>query len=244
MLPVIQIAGRPILTSLLVMLLAFIAGTTLAERLSRKHGIDPRHVSNLLNMSLFMGILSARLGYVLVHWSIYQVDPTAIFSISLESFMMPAGILGAIGFGLFYLRSNHLQLFTMLDLLVPALVVLAAGMAVSDLASGAGYGEIASLPWAVYLWGAYRHPVQIYDFLAVLLTGIIIWRVPPLVAGLRFGMFLILYAASQLILEIFHGDSALVAGFRVPQIWSLSIVLLSLYFLRHRLLKAPIKSHL
>ncbi len=46
----------------------------------------------------------------------------------------------------------------------------------ANLASGDAFGAPSSLPWAIELWGAARHPVQIYEAVA---AGLILWVCRP-----------------------------------------------------------------
>ena len=54
-----------------------------------------------------------------------------------------------------------------LDVLAPAACVFGMGLALSDLLSGNNFGTPTTLPWAINLWGALRHPVQMYEFIAL-----------------------------------------------------------------------------
>jgi prolipoprotein diacylglyceryltransferase len=116
--------------------------------------------------------------------------------------------------------------------LTPGLLVLAGGLALADLASGDGYGSPASLPWSIELWGAARHPTQIYQLIAVIVIAAIVLRIDRAFDGLRFGLFSALYAASRLIIETFRGDSAIINGVRTAQVWSLLVMLAAIWLLR------------
>ncbi|MBI5565621.1 MAG: prolipoprotein diacylglyceryl transferase, partial [Chloroflexi bacterium] len=121
----------------------------------------------------------------------------------------------------------------LLDALTPGLLVLAGGLALADLASGDGYGSPASLPWSIELWGAARHPTQVYQLIAVGVIACVVLKIDRAFDGLRFGLFIALYAASRFIIEAFRGDSAVINGVRTAQVWSLLGVVVALWLLRH-----------
>jgi prolipoprotein diacylglyceryltransferase len=52
-------------------------------------------------------------------------------------------------------------------------------------------------------------------------------------AGFRFGLGMALYAAARLAIEMFRGDSAIVNGVRIAQVWSLAILVGVLCLLRY-----------
>ena len=97
-----------------------------------------------------------------------------------------------------------------------------AGQALAHLASGEAYGATTTLPWAIELWGAKRHPTQFYELgLALLILGFLGWKLKtaPAKEGQLFLLFAALTAGARLFLEAFRGDSLFVAGgFRLAQV--------------------------
>jgi phosphatidylglycerol:prolipoprotein diacylglycerol transferase len=100
--------------------------------------------------------------------------------------------------------------------------MLAIGLGVSHLASGAAFGMETSLPWGIELWGATRHPTQVYEVgLALAILLILGWKVKnnPLKDGALFFLFVALTAGAQLFVEGFRGDSTLLpSGIRIGQV--------------------------
>ncbi len=104
--------------------------------------------------------------------------------------------------------------------------MVAVGLGLSHLASGAAFGSETRVPWAIQLWGAMRHPTQIYEILAALvILGIVWFGGTSGIAGRKFMLFVALSAASRLIIEAFRGDSTLIfGGFRMAQILALVVL--------------------
>jgi prolipoprotein diacylglyceryltransferase len=102
----------------------------------------------------------------------------------------------------------------------------------ADLASGDAYGSPSSLPWAIELWGALRHPTPIYQLSAVIVIGLIVLKSKRAFDGAWFGLFVALYAAARLFSEAFRGDSETIGGLRTAQVWSLLVLLIMLVLLR------------
>jgi prolipoprotein diacylglyceryltransferase len=98
------------------------------------------------------------------------------------------------------------------------------------------------LPWALQLWGAERHPSQIYEIVAALLVFWIVSRLKLLTPfpGFLILTFLAVSAASRVFLEAFRGDSEIVfGGIRSMQLLGLFVLLLSLIGLHLRAKDTP-----
>jgi phosphatidylglycerol---prolipoprotein diacylglyceryl transferase len=238
MLPTIQIGPLAMQSSGLILLISFMLALEVSHRAATRLGLNGDNVYNLLFLSAFAGIIGARLGYVLQYWSVYQSDLAGVLALSLDGLSPPAGLAAALISGVVYAQHKGLDNLRLLDALAPGLLILAAGFALADLASGNGYGSPTSLPWAIPLWNAQRHPVQVYQILAIALIGVILARIGRPFDGARFGSALAFYAASRLLLEAFHGDSSLTAGVRSVQLVSLAVLMVALVLLRRWAIEA------
>lgn len=90
-------------------------------------------------------------------------------------------------------------------------VAIPAGQAlgrVGCLLGGCCYGAPCSLPWAVELQGALRHPVQLYEALLDVALAALLYavRTRPRPAGQLFRLFLIGYACIRVALDPLRGD--------------------------------------
>ena len=232
MFPVIRIASLTIQVRGLILLAAFWVASAAAERAAKRLGLRGDDVYNLGFYGVVAGLLGARLGYVLQYWSVYQNDLGAIFALNFNTLSPAAGLLAGLATAFWYAQRKGIANRQLLDALTPGLIVFAAGLALADLASGDGYGAPAQLPWSINLWGEARHPTQVYHLLAAIGIGVVVWQSSRPFDGVRFGLFVALYAASRLFLETFHGDSVAVGGMRVVQVWSLIALVIALVLLR------------
>ncbi len=233
MFPVIRLGPLTLQARGLISLVAFWVASDVAGRAAKRLGLRDDDVASLAFLSLIFGLIGARLGYVIQYWSVYRTDLGAIFALNFNALSPVAGILVGCGAAIGYARRKGIAHRRLLDALTPGLIIFAAGLALADLASGDGYGAPTTLPWAIELWGEQRHPTQVYDLLAVIGIGLIVWRSSRPFDGARFGLFVVLYAAARLLLEFFHGDSATLADVRVVQLESLAALVVALWLL-HR----------
>jgi prolipoprotein diacylglyceryltransferase len=233
MFPIIRLGPLTLQARGLILLVAIWIAADIAGRAAKRLGLREDDVASLTFVALIFSVVGARLSYVLQYWSVYRDDLGGILALNLNTLSPLVGIVSAVVAAVWTARRKKIANRRLLDALTPGFVVLAAGFAVADLASGDGYGSPSSLPWSIELWGELRHPVQIYQLIAVIVIGLIVLRSNRSFDGARFGLFAALYAASRLLLETFHGDTATVAGIRVVQIWSLAALVVALWLL-HR----------
>jgi len=117
---------------------------------------------------------------------------------------------------------------TTLDAIAPGLTLALALERLGALLDGRGLGEPTTLPWGVYLWDEMRHPVQLYETVALLaILGILWWlRKRRSFDGHSFALFVALYAGLRLFLEAFRAETPLmVGGVRTVQVVALGVLL-------------------
>lgn len=233
MFPILQLGPLAIQTPGLLLLASLWLGLWLSEKTAPRYRVTPDQLYNLAFTILVAGIIGARVGYILQNPS--------YFSGSLISYVSPdwslldpfSGMAFGLLAGFIYGYKQRLGLRDALDALTPAIATLMVGLGLANLASGAGYGSESSLPWAIQLNGAMRHPSQVYESLA---AGFLLFWVLQQVnkgllpAGHLFLIFIALTAGSILLLEAFRGDSTLLAGgFRANQVFAWLILAASLF---------------
>lgn len=218
----------------LALLVGLWLGLSLAEREAKKMRVDPSALYNAVFYGLIAGLMGARLAYAGRYLSAYLDDPLSLVSLNPNTLTPSGGLVIGVGVAILYGWRKKLPLRPTLDALTSGLALFMVFFAVAHFLSGEAFGAPADVPWAISLWDAYRHPTQVYEFIAALGVFAVVWRWPPGIpgSGLNFLMFLALTAASRLFLEAFRGDSLLlVGGIRAAQVVSLAILLGSLWLL-------------
>ena len=221
MLPILQIGPLALPVPQFSLLLALWLGLSLAENLAPRRGISSEALYNLVFTGLAAGLIGARLGYVLQYPSAFVQSPLSLISLNpglLDPFS--GYVIGLLGM-LIYGRRKQFPFLNMLDVLTPLVAVLAVGIAAAHIASGEAFGAETSLPWGINLWGASRHPSQIYELAGALVIMVLTLRQLSrnTHAGVSFLCFVALTAGARLFLEAFRGDSlTIIGGLREMQI--------------------------
>lgn len=234
MFPLLELGPFSLPVSTLVLLVGLWMAFLAAERTGPGYGIRPDQIYGLGGLALVAGIVAARLGYAARYLDSYLGDPAAIVALDGNTLDVSAGLLFASLVALLTMRWQRLPLQPTLDSLAPGFALLAVALGAAHLASGAAFGAPTTVPWAVELWDARRHPSQLYEIIAALAIFTLIWRLRRYnpFAGFLFSLWLTLAASSRLILEAYRGDSSIVAGtLREAQLAAILMTLVALWLM-------------
>lgn len=219
MLPILNIGPLAIPTAPAVILLGLWVCLTVVERAAAHLGRDVATFYGLASAGLLAGILGARLGFVMLHWSAYAGTWWGIFWPIHTGFDLAAGVIVGVGAMLFYGRWKQISFWQAADILVLAGVVGLSFFSLADFLAGTGYGEVSNLPWAISQYGIRRHPIQIYEILVGLLAvgAWLGWTGKQI--GNRALLVWSLYCAGRLFVEAFQGNPLLtVEGLHLIQL--------------------------
>ncbi|MEJ5313019.1 MULTISPECIES: prolipoprotein diacylglyceryl transferase [Anaerolinea] len=243
MLPVIHIGPFAVQTPGLILLLGVWFAMDVTEKHALRFQVDPAKVYRLIVIGLISGVLGARIGYALQFPQAFLSSPLSFLSLTPQMLSVEAGILAALLVSLIYLQRAGLPFWQTLDALTTFFSILAVAIGLSHVASGEKFGIPTTLAWGVDLWGARRHPTQIYEVVVSLAILLAVW-IPRKnfkaslffeVPGGRFLLFVILTAIGQIIVETFRADSLWIGPFRQAQIIAWLILVVSLWVFGKRL---------
>jgi len=202
--------------------LGFVVAVRRAVVAANRNGLSGQMVERLAFWIIVAAVIGSRLLYVLTDLGTYLADPALVFNPREGGLVFLGGLAAAVGVSVLYVRRHQLSLARYADVMLPTVALGHAFGRVGCLAVGCCYGrEAAGLPWAVRFpasaWeqiapvGVPLHPVQLYEAAANLaIFGVLAWWCYP---RRRFDgqvglLYLILYSASRIVLELFRGDEA------------------------------------
>jgi len=227
MFPILQIGPLALQTPGLILLVGLWLGLVLSERVAPRFQAKPNDVYNLVFVALITGVIGARVSFVIQNYEVFLQSPLNIISLN-PGLLDP---LGGVAFGLIsaliYGSRKKIAWWPTLDAITPFLCVMMIAYGLSNLASGNAFGAETSFPWGIDLWGAVRHPTQVYYILAGFIILGIVWprlgdpRTFQRVPGETIVGFLALSAGAWLFIEAFRGDSSVLPnGVRTTQIFA------------------------
>lgn len=239
MLPVLNVGPLAVQLPGLILLVGIWIGLNRSEVFARRRQMEVERISTLIFYALLAGIAGARLGYIAQNLAAFGQQPFDAFSLSHQMLDLPSGLAAMVLTGLIYGQRKSLDLWRTLDALTPGLAVVMMAVALMNLASGDGFGLPARLFWSIYLFGEWRHPTQIYDFvLALLIWRVIESRADDLILpdGARFLTFVALSAVGRILVDAFRVETVVggLGGVRITQVIALLILLVSVQMIRMR----------
>ena len=222
----------------IIMMVGILLGTWIAAREVRRWGGNPDHVWDGLTWAMPAGVVGARLWYVvndiLGGGKRYLEDPVSILRI-------PEGGLhfyGAILFGALaayiYARRSKVDMWLIIDSVVPALLISQAVIRPANFINQELYGPPTDLPWGISISAVNRippwhdlslfpeettrfHPTFAYEMAWNLLAaGLLLWATRRFSKKMRPGMpfagWLILAGVGRVIIEIWRPDQPRIPG--------------------------------
>ncbi len=216
--------------------LALLAGLwtviVLAEKDANRLKLDETALANVVFYGLIGGLVGARLAYAARYLSTYLENPLGLFSLNPQTLAPTEGAVIGLLVAVIYGQHKGLPLRPALDGLARGLAAFLVAVGVAHILSGDAFGTPTDLPWAIYLWDAYRHPTQIYETLLALGVLAAVWRRPLNGDGTAFWWVVLLSAAARVFVEGFRGDSVIwPGGFRAAQVIGLGVILAAGIFL-------------
>jgi phosphatidylglycerol---prolipoprotein diacylglyceryl transferase len=211
------------LIGIIFTLLAYVAGGICFWKVLRHREFAPRDLSWILFAALVGGIFGAKVT-ALALGLLHGASPAALLA-------HPDGrsIIGGILFGWLAVEFAKKRLNITRstgDGFAFALCIGEAFGRIGCFFNGCCYGEVCSLPWAVFQHNALRHPTQIYAvFIALAVLAILFFAKDKVrYEGDLFRIYLLCYGLSRFVLEFFRVRSEIYFGLSVAQWVSLEIV--------------------
>lgn len=204
-----------------MMALAFVFGLWTASRRGLRDGIAPEKVLDIGPWLIIGTILGARTLHVITYWKEeFANQPLReIFMVQHGGLVFYGGLIGASLACILYVRLKKVPLWKMADILAPSIALGYVFGRMGCLLNGCCYGKACEMPWAIrYPVGHETHPVsgpatpvhptQIYDSLLSLglYLGLAWLYRRKKFDGQVFATYLMCYAVTRSIVEIFRGD--------------------------------------
>lgn len=214
---------------------------------TKQIGLDPDHLLNILLLVVPLGIIGARLYFVVLHWDVYGAKPSLIPQIWRGGLAIHGGIIAGLLVLAIYSRYQRQSLRRWGDILTPGLILAQGIGRWGNYFNQEAYGYETDLPWAMLIDGAYRHPTFLYesiwDILGFLLLAYISKK-NKYKTGDVMACYMIWYSVGRFFIERFRTDSLMVGDLRAAMVVSAIGVVagLVLLWLNRRYPVAPLSA--
>lgn len=218
----------------------------LCQRTIKKWGYASALLEDYLFPLLLIGILGARIYYVIFEWSYYSQHVEEIVAIWHGGLAIHGGIIAGLLFSLYYFHNHHVSFLRMFDLIMPNVLLAQAFGRWGNFANQEAYGQIVSASYykffpsfiknQMFIDGYYRQPTFLYESCLNLLGFLLISTIGRKKLYRHRGdcgfMYCIWYGITRFIVEGMRSDSLMIGSFRIAQIISVIAILIGLIGLK------------
>ncbi len=199
-----SVFGKDIFWYALIILTGFILGVLFVCIDAKKQGVNPDNIYDIAFWGLVIGVICARIYYVIFDPSSIDGNILNIFKIWEGGIAIYGGLIGAVATALVYCRKKKLATLKIFDLCAPGLLIGQIIGRFGNFVNAEVYGKATTLPWRMTINGGTGvHPLFLYESLWNLLGLIIIlaFRKNKKTDGQIFSFYCLWYSFGRLFLE-------------------------------------------
>lgn len=224
---------------------AYLLGLKLAMIRGAQRGLDGTRVLDLGIYIIISALVGAKLMLLLVDFSYFRDHPAELLSLARSGGVFYGGLILAVVVALWYMARHGLPLWTTCDVFAPGVALGHAVGRVGCLMAGCCFGRPTTLPWGMTFTdpfaaanvgtplGVALHPTQLYEAgaeLAILALLLLTERRGRAFPGRTFWLYMLLYAISRYVIEMFRGDERGIVFGILSTSQFISVVLVPLSF--------------
>lgn len=230
----------------LFILLAMLTASFLIYKEAKKKHINEEILINLIFYGIIIGIIGARLYYVIFNFNYYINNLLEIFMMWKGGLAIHGGIIAALIFLIIYCKKNKINIMLLLDIIVIGLIIAQAIGRWGNFFNQEAFGRITSfenlqklkLPNFIingmFINGYYREPTFLLEsfFLTIgFIILIVLRKIKKLKVGQLSSFYLIWYGIIRFIIESLRSDSLMLFNFKVAQLVSLLFIFAGIFIL-------------
>lgn len=231
----------------ILILLGVVFGYLLINSEAKRFNIRKEFVFNLMFWVIIVGIICARIYYVLFNFDYYKANPSEIYKIWHGGIAIHGGIIGGAITLILYCKKYGSNTKRIMDIVVPALLLAQAIGRWGNFFNNEAYGvavayqnllDLRIIPSFIidnmYINGAYHIPTFYFESILCVIGVIIMFiirRRKYVKCGAITAFYLIWYGVIRFFIEIYRTDSLMLGTFRVAQIVSIIEVLIGFVIL-------------
>lgn len=200
---------------------AYLLGLKFATIRAKARNLDSVRVLDLGIYIIISALVGAKLLLLITDFRTFRANPAELLTLARSGGVFYGGLILAVVVALWYIRRAGLPLWTTCDVFAPG---IALGHVVGRFGcffAGCCFGKPTTKPWGIVFTdpfaaanvgtplGVHLHPTQLYEAgaeLIILVALLLTERKGKAFAGRTFWLYILLYAVSRYIVEIFRGD--------------------------------------
>ena len=237
----------------ILLFIAILLGSNLAIKEAKKHGFEEDFMVNLLFLGVIIGILGARIYYVIFNFDYYKDNLIEVFKVWNGGLAIHGGIIAGFITIATICYKKKVNLLKILDYLVVGLIIAQAIGRWGNFFNGEAHGAITSLSYleslylpqfiidGMYINGNYYIPTFLYESIWCLMgfiIMIILRRKKFMKVGYLTSFYLVWYGVERFFVEGLRTDSLMFFSLRIAQLVSLVMVVIGIILFIYSLNKS------
>ena len=226
--------------------LGIIVAFIFIKKESIKKDLKTDNLIDILFYGIIIGIIGARLYYVLFNLNYYLTNPKEIIEIWNGGLAIHGGVIATLIFLIIYTKKKKINLFLLLDILVVGVIIAQSIGRWGNFFNSEAYGRIVSLSFlkglhlpkfiidGMFIDGFYREPTFLYEsvfsFIGFIVL-LIVRRIKNLKVGQLTGIYFLWYGIERFIIEIFRSDSLMLGNMKIAMIVSIIFCIIGIYII-------------
>lgn len=225
----IDVLGLTIHVYGLLLAVGIVAATLIAERRWRAKGHDVHDIQNIAVVTVFSGVIGARLYHVATDYQLFEGEWWRVIEIWEGGLAIWGAVMGGAVGVVVMTRIRHYDTLGILDAMVPGIVIAQAIGRFGNWFNQELFGKPTDLPWGLEIDRAHRpdgfvsdttfHPTFLYESLyCLLIAGVLVGAERRLRfrRGQVAALYVVLYTFGRFWLENLRIDNAhVIAGLRI-----------------------------
>ncbi|GAA0231784.1 prolipoprotein diacylglyceryl transferase [Metaclostridioides mangenotii] len=195
----------------------------IALKESKRVGIDEDDVINIAIIAIPVGLICARIYYVVFNWSDYAGNFMEMINVRGGGLAIHGGLIGGILAGFLYTKFKKMNFFKTADSVMLGMPLAQAIGRWGNYINGEAHGGPTDLPWGIMVDGMKVHPTFLYESVwnLCVFAFLVFTRKKKKYEGQIMVNYIVLYSLGRFFIEGLRTDSLMFGPLRMAQVISL-----------------------
>lgn len=226
----------PIYWYSICILLGIVVSYFIIIKESKKQDINENFILNLFFYGIIIGVIGARIYYVIFNFSYYSKNVLEIFAFRNGGLAIHGGIISSLIFVYYYSKKNSINFVKILDILVPGVIIAQAIGRWGNFFNMEAHGGITTysnlkkllIPQFIIdgmkIDGSYYYPTFYFESIWCLIGFIILIllrRNKNIKLGVLSSFYFIYYSIGRFFIESLRTDSLMILNLKMAQVVSI-----------------------
>lgn len=207
----------------ILMATGMLAAVIIALKESKRVGISEDDVINIAIIAIPVGLICARIYYVVFNWDYYAGDIMAMINVRGGGLAIHGGLIGGILAGFLYTKFKKMNFFKTADAVMLGMPLAQAIGRWGNYINGEAHGGPTNLPWGIMVDGMKVHPTFLYESIwnLCIFVFLLLTRKKKKYEGQIIVSYVVLYSLGRFFIEGLRTDSLMFGPLRMAQVVSL-----------------------